>query len=117
MDIEEEYAFDILLKIPPEHAHRILDASVPISTLLQHPCPPLSGALALVRASELFTQLELRRRLDALLREVNKPSEGTGSDRLFRWTGAPSGNTANAALAAGQRADRVNSFLFAWCVH
>jgi hypothetical protein len=58
MDVEEEYAYDILLKIPPEHAHRILDASVPVSTLLQHPCPPLSGALALVHASELFTQLE-----------------------------------------------------------
>jgi uncharacterized protein (DUF1778 family) len=46
-------------------------------------------------------------RYEEILREVNKPSEGSGLDRAFRWTGSVPGNTANALLASGQKADRV----------
>jgi hypothetical protein len=49
--------------------------------------------------------VQLRQWIDALLHKVNKPSEGWGSERFFCWTGTPSGNTANAALAAGQCTD------------
>jgi hypothetical protein len=57
--------------------------------------------------------VQIGNRYEAILREVNKPSEGSGISRMFHWTGfttthAASSNALNAAVAAGQRASRVS---------
>jgi hypothetical protein len=56
--------------------------------------------------------LQAGQRYEVILREVNKPPDGTGLSRLFNWTEAlPGGNAQNAALAAGARAQKVSTFL------
>jgi hypothetical protein len=52
---------------------------------------------------------QLGNRYEAILREVNKPSEGSGISRIFHWTGSTprAGNSFNAALVAGQKATQV----------
>jgi hypothetical protein len=109
--------FDLSALVEMRSAHETDRAKKAVRSQGDNPQLPHTDDLDFEVKQRSQTAAQLHRRLDALLREVNKPSEGTGSDRLFRWTGALSGNTANAALAAGQRADRVNSFLFTWCVH
>jgi hypothetical protein len=53
--------------------------------------------------------MQAGQRFETILREVNKPSDGTGLSRLFHWTGSlPGGNAQNALLAANDKARRVS---------